>query len=151
MRGDLLLYRGTGRWYERLIQLGTRGPYVHVEVDIGAGESVGALTGGVVRHRIPMGAVVAPTAYRTDPARLTGAVDWLVKQAGDQYGWFDIADDVVHAAIPWAPWVSLGKTFDCSDLATKFLWMAGYPLPPAFLDGATVSPNDLARAVGLIR
>lgn len=151
MRGDLLLYEGTGRWYERLIQLGTHGPYVHAEIDIGGGESVGALLVGVQRHRIPSGAVVAPTAYRTDPARLAPALDWLYAQIGDRYGFFDIADDVVRAAIPWAPWVSLGKTFDCSDLATKFLWMAGYPLPPAFLDGATVSPNDLARAVGLLR
>lgn len=151
MKGDLLFFRGAGRWYERLIQWGTGGPYVHVEVDIGGGESVGALTVGVQRHRVPTGAVVAATAFRTDPARLNGAVAWVVAQAGDRYGWMDLADDVVRLAVPGAPVLAWRRHYDCSDLASKFLWMAGYPLPPEMLDGATVSPNSLARAVGLLK
>src|SRR5579859_1830335 len=83
--GDLIFFRGTGRWYERLIQARTSGPFVHVEVVRSAGESVGAIARrGVERHPLPSGGVVAATARACDPVRLRRALAWLDAQVGDR-------------------------------------------------------------------
>lgn len=153
--GDLVFYAGRRhRWYERLIQWQTGGPYVHVEIVRSAVESVGAIASrGVERHPLPLGGDVAATAAECEPWRLRKALRWLDAQVGDRYGWYAIGDDVLHAAVPWwRVFLAAQRSYDCSQLAAVFLGIAGYPLPTALLtEPELTSPNDLARAVGVLK
>lgn len=164
--GDIVLFESTGSVADRVICAATRGPYVHVEVIVAGDdprhrvevESVAALSGGVVRHPLPWRRrhVAFPTAARCDPARLPNALAWLQTQVGDGYSVLDLAADALKVYLPaWlgsrTPFLVAPSAFDCSHLAATFLAMAGYPLPPALVaDLARTSPNDLARAVGLL-
>lgn len=151
--GDLIFFRGTGRWYERLIQARTGGPFVHVEIVRSPGESVGAIMRrGVERHPLPGGGEVAATSTACDPVRLRRALAWLDAQVGDHYGWYAIGDDVLLAAVPWwRAFVTVRRMYDCSQLAATFLAIADYGLPEDMLTSLeTTSPNSLARVVGLL-
>lgn len=153
--GDLLFYRGDGSLFDQLIQWRTRGPFTHVEVDVGGGQSIGALSAGVTRHVISTGRRtpdVAPTSVKCLPDRLPMALDWLAQQVKQPYGWWDIADDGLSLALPHGPFVVVSRHYDCSDLSARFLWVAGYPLPADLIDAPQlVSPNSLARALGILK
>lgn len=151
MRGDILLVRGNPNSLgDRLIMWRTKGQYCHVEVDIGNGQSIGALTRGVVMHDIPTGprVVCVPVGEKlpTGP-QLTQALMWAIKRVGDRYGWLDILAQAWTMVFPYGPYLIDTKTLDCSDLVVSFLWMAEYPLPPDDIDVSLVSPNDIARAL----
>lgn len=151
--GDVVLF-GARRasLYDRLIAWRTGGPWVHVEVDLGDGTSVGALARGVVRHRLPQGrrCVLVATSTHCDPARLPAAIAWLEAHVGDAYGWDDIAAQALTLVFPRVPYLTQPLHMDCSDLTCRFLFAAGYPLPDALLDAPElVSPSSLARALGV--
>lgn len=154
--GDILLYSGHGALYERLIERATGGPYCHVEIDLGDGSSIGALSQGIVRRPLPAPTAVAPVGTplaQRDPQRFALAVAWLAGQVGRRYSWLDIAGDALKALLParlgsTTPFLVLPSAYDCSALAATFLVLAGEELPPALVtDLARVSPNDLARAL----
>lgn len=156
--GDLLLFVGRPESrLDRIVCSATHGPFCHAEVAVTETESIGAIGQGVVRHPIPAFAhVAAPTSRRCDPARLPEALAWLEARVGDGYSVLDLAADALKVYLPaWlgsrTPFLVAPSAFDCSHLAATFLAMAGYPLPPALVaDLARTSPNDLARAVGLL-
>lgn len=50
MRGDLILYKSSGRWYERLIVKATRGPYVHVAIVVDPLTVIAARTQGILEQ-----------------------------------------------------------------------------------------------------
>ena len=150
MKGDVWFYRSSGTWEDRLIAWWTHGVYVHCEVDMGDGTSVGAYSPVVIRHPVMPGGDVAATGARCDPSKLDAALAWLASQVGDPYGWTDIAGDAAKPFLPRLPWPAARKAYDCSHLALATLLRAGFPAPAAVAaDPATVSPNDLARALGL--
>src|SRR5579884_4016377 len=159
--GDLVLFEGDPRsLVDRAICAATHGPYSHVEVIVAGarGEqpcmSIGALSGGVVKHPLPWRGrahLAIPTGAACDPERLPDALAWLEAQVGDGYGWLDCVADGLRALLPArlgsrTPFLVAPHRFDCSHLAAVFLAAAGYPLPPAMVESlGTVSPNDLWR------
>lgn len=152
--GDILFFHGHGALYERIIERGTHGPFCHVEVDLGDGlHSIGALGRGVILHGAPDYDAVAHVGASCDPARLATAVKWLEAQVGDCYSIADILADGMKILLPArTPFLVAPSAYDCSKLAACFCAIAGYPLPAwMYADMERVSPNDLARAFGLIK
>lgn len=145
----------------QLIAEATGGPYCHCQVAISSTSVVEALSRGVVESFIqvpPAPSDVASIGRGLDGVRLAHARSWLLAQVGHQYGWLDIAADVLGALLPKrlgsrTPFLVLPSHMDCSCLAARFLAHAGYlPLPDAMFDYPdTVTPNGLARATGVLK
>lgn len=151
--GDILFYRGGSGLSDGLIRLWTNGPYAHVEVAVNAYQSIGALTGGVELHT-----ALTPQALYTPkdvtPENLLVALQWLYKQIGDPYSYADIVDDVFQRFWNRAPLLIQKNAYDCSDLASHFLIAAHTGVTVAksqFLQPETISPNELARLLGVIK
>lgn len=155
--GDIAFYRGHGSLEDDVIELVTHGDLTHCEVvvavdaDGGTAESIGALAGGVTRHALPAGAILAPTAGTCSPDRLALALAWLRLQAGDHYGFAELAIDGIEELFKGeAPAVDVPRHFTCGHLAAAFLAVAGYPLPPEMLVRLeTATPMALADALGV--
>lgn len=162
--GDLIFVRPTpddrvGQFVARA----TDGVYSHVRIRISADEVVEALPSGIVRRFIhpplPDAADCAPTGAGLDAARVGTMLVWLIQQAADDdgYSWWDIAADTLKALLPPAlgsrtPFLIQPSRFDCSALAAVAIVAAGYPLAPALIaDTARISPNSLARALGVLK
>lgn len=130
----------------------THGPYVHVEVDVGNGKSVAALTHGIVLHDAPTGdrVVAVPTSAKlTNPQRLKLAILFAKYHVGKEYGWLDIINQAWSILFPYGPFLVRSDHLDCSDLTASFLWIAGYPLPSRDIVTSLVSPNDIARSLSV--
>src|SRR5487761_2359369 len=175
--GDVVLYPAKpGDWTDALIARGTGGPYVHcgvveqVEVSPGDGArqvtTIEALTHGVTRVTYPLYALAgqtrtptfAPVASHLESARRAWALAWLGRRVGEHYGWSAIAADVLKALIPQrmgsrTPFLVSPSSLDCSQLVTEYLLTAGYQWLPdsAIASPPTVSPNDVARILGVLR
>ena len=156
--GDLVFYRSRGTIGDRLIVAWTGpGDAVHVEV-VGKDPrySFGALRSGVERHLIPLGGFVVATADLLDAQRLKDGLAWLEMQRGNGYGFGDLGNDFINGLAQRVfhrrvPLLVDPRRLDCSDLATRFLDHAGYPLGDDLIDAPTlVSPNSLGRALGVI-
>lgn len=153
-RGDLVLYRSSGRWYERLIALATNGPFVHVAIVVDPLTVIAARTQqGISYERIPPEDAfhaTIPLAGKTTSAGIEQGLAWACAQQGKEYGWMDIAYQALKFLWPTNPLrFSIAGHYDCSDFATRYLIHAGVSLPDSYLDSYTVSPNDLARWSGL--
>lgn len=158
--GDIVFVRGAD-WSARLIERATNGPYSHVQVAISAFEVVEALPEGITRsfvHLPPDPADVAAVGGHLQVDRRAHALAWLIQQVGRSYGWADIAADALQALLPPAlgsrtPFLIAPSSFDCSDLATRFLLLAGHKWLPdeLVMDSSRVSPNSLARALGVLK
>lgn len=158
MRGDIVLCRATdygrGNWYDRLIAWATHGPFVHVEVDIGDSRFIGAHLSGISE----IGAGTGPDYIYCSPQAtdedISAAIAWLRKQVGKRYGWLDIISaGLKFLGLPW--FIGVPGHYDCSDLVTRYLLIArDKRIIPNLSDLSDephlVSPNDLARAYGLI-
>lgn len=176
-RGDLLLYRSSGRWYERLITLATKGPYVHVGIVVDPLTVIAARTHGIGYEAMPpddnqhttipltarsltingTGAQGEPItdmvqiAGRATEAGIEAGLAFAARQLGEKYSWLDIVYQGVKFLWPHNPLrFSEARHYDCSEFATYYLLQSGVVLPPEFDDPATVTPNDLARWAGLI-
>ena len=156
--GDILFYTSRGSFFDRLIVWGTHGPFVHCEIDLGDGTSIGALSHGVTRHVVRSPAAVASVGEQLAARRsmrLQVALVWLEKQVGRRYGWWDIVADAFKTILPTClgsrtPFLVMPSEYDCSELAAVFLAIAGANLPSAVItDLQRTSPNDLARALGV--
>lgn len=152
-RGDLLLYRSDGTLPARLISWATQGPYVHCEVDLGDGTTIGALTRGV-SHYIPTRknlarAVVVPLNVLLE--RVETGIAWLQKQVGSEYGWVDIFNQALLFLKLPKLFFFIPGTFDRSDLVARYLEIAGgLDLGSLGDSPGLCSPNDIARAAGLL-
>lgn len=159
MIGDLILYRSTGRWYERLITFATHGPWVHVAIVIDADTVIASRSNGIGYEAAPPEDAlhtVVSLAGRVATAGVEGfmiehGLAWADRQVGKKYGWLDIVYQSVKFAWPHQPFrFSEAGHYDCSEFVTRYMLQAGVELPPAFDDPATITPNDLARWAGLL-
>lgn len=159
MRGNILFYQSTGKWYERLITLATHGPYVHVALVVNeylvlAADTQGTDTQGIAYDAVPpidgLHAAVSLAEYATPDSIERGLV-WAEKQRGRRYGWADIIYQAVKFLAPNNP-LRFGEAghYDCSDFVTRYLIHAGVQVPDSYLDTYTVTPNDLARFFEMI-
>jgi hypothetical protein len=153
MRGDILLYFNDGSLPARLISYFTRGPYVHVAVDMGDGTQVSAETWGVVREPIPERGYFPVATDAESSETLEDGLRFIEGEVGNRYGWLDIVNQALK--ILGSP-VYLGARdqYDCSDLVARYLAIARGPVFEALGEAAEephmVTPNDIARAAGLI-
>ena len=151
MRGDILLYHDTDL-VSRLIQWWTRGPYNHVAIDLGNGTQLAAEPSGVKVRPFPQPTVpdqlryVNIHAFYLQDEVVERGLALVMKQVNDGYSGADIIDDVFPS---WFP-IHLFQAhhYDCSDLVARYLdEIAVLPLADLGGDAATVTPNDLYRAL----
>lgn len=150
MRGDLILYRSDGSLFDRTIVWATHGPFTHVEIDLGDGTSVGAQDNGIAIHRYIVGRGAVEVSPKASKADIEAGLRWTLMQVGKKYGWADIfSNGLKILGIPFD--ISEPGTYDCSDLATRYLIAANAAAPLGALanNPGLVSPNDLARAFGV--
>lgn len=155
IRGNLILYKSSGTWYERIITFATKGPWVHVAIVIDADTVIAARSNGIRYEAMPpdndMHATI-PLDGRATPEGIEQGLEWAAKQLGDGYSWADIVYQGVKLVWPGNPLrFYIAGRFDCSEYATRYLLQAGVVLPPAFDDPETVTPNDLARWAGVLK
>jgi uncharacterized protein YycO len=152
MRGDILLYRTDGSLPCRIVTWATHGPYVHAEVDMGDGTSIGALSRGVARYypRRDEVAKAARIQLPTDEDRINKGIAWLQTQVGHSYGYLDLYDQaVLFLKLPKLVFFIPG-TYDCSDLVARYVTLAGGLYLGEFATKPWLcSPNDIARAAHL--
>lgn len=152
MRGDVVLFKYTSGFYGWVIKQATGGPFVHVEIDLGDGRLMGAHSDGIVIYNGKPGTNTVsfhPPASNED---IEYGLRWAELQAGKQYGWSDIVSNGFKIlGIPF----DLGQPghWDCSDFVTRYLTVAraSGPLGNKAEDPGLVSPNDLARAYGILK
>ena len=161
--GDLIFVRPSADdWAGQLITRATDGFYCHCRVRLSRDEVVEALDWrGIVRAAVgvePDANDVAHIGLKLERARFIKARGWLLDQVGDGYSEWDIAADAVKALLPHAlgsrtPFLVAPAKMDCSELAARWLIHAGYEwLPDELMDDpARCSPNDLARALGVLK
>lgn len=147
MRGDLILFKSDGSFGDNLIAWGTHGPFVHVEIDEGNGQWLGANANGITESLATAASWVIPVASYTDLAFIGEGLAWARRQIGKPYGYIDIFDDSLKFfGIP----ITLvdPRSLDCSDYAARYLVVAhaAGPLGDLAQYPQSVSPNDLARS-----
>lgn len=150
MKGDILFFSNSNGAFDDAIKRWTNGPYTHVEIDCGDGTSIGALAEGIKHHAAPQYTAIAHTSTQIPEKRIDIAMVWLEQQVGKRYGWDDIFNDFVAKFLPNGPFVTVSQHYDCSDLASRFLTYAWFPITSRMMDFTTVSPNDLARELGAL-
>ncbi|MGZ6321803.1 MAG: hypothetical protein ACXWQR_21180 [Ktedonobacterales bacterium] len=158
--GDLLFYRSTNRWYERLIVAATsngnpRADFVHVAIVETERTIIEARWQGVTRSPLPDLSNPHIVGYRlpiASPDTLTAALHGAQGQVGWKYGVMDIFDQLLRLLrCPF--YIGRRHSIDCSDLAACFAAQAvdDGQLYAWVLDSRQeISPNDLARYFGLI-
>lgn len=150
MRGDVVLFKSSGSLSDRAIEIATKGPYVHVEVDLGGGKFIGAHVNGIVIHDGTAGRNTTSFHPKALDSDIEYGLKWAVMQAGKEYGWTDIISNGFKlVGLPF----DIGEPghWDCSDFVTRYLLVAraAGPLGSRADDPGLVSPNDLARAFGI--
>jgi hypothetical protein len=162
MRGDFVLYEAKpGSLPDWLVARFTGGPYVHVEIDLGNGLFVGEHGAGITVHKIDAGrgsAFVTPVS--TEPGGIEAGMQWVEKVIEEQqknpashtYGWLDIAVDVAKIVGAKLTFQKSGA-WDCSHFVALYLQVAfaAGPLGKLLDSPESISPNDLARAFGVLK
>lgn len=147
--GDILLYQTSGKWYEWFITKFTHGPYVHCAVDLGDGTNISAHPDGISREPNPgTGEVVSVTTNAT-PDDLFAAMQWLKYQLGKKYSWLDILSAGLHS-IGINLYFGQADHMDCSDLCATYLDLLSGKQEIDFHHLDIVSPNDIARKLGIL-
>jgi cell wall-associated NlpC family hydrolase len=147
VRGDILLYPSQGHWWEWFITTLTRGPYVHVSVDLGDGSNIAAHPSGVSRDWTGDDSWltrVSVNTLTTDAQAVERGIKFLEAQLGKPYSWLDIVSAGLHAVgIPL--FIGAVGHFDCSALVAAYLDLI---TPTDFTPvNDIISPNDIARAL----
>lgn len=147
MRGDLLFYPSSGSLIDRIITIVTHGPFVHVAVDMGlAGEISAHSEDGVCRRPIPDDLPKLPSYSLANTNTLLG-INFLKEQIGKKYSYANGLNVVLKwLRIPWR--IYHAKRFNCSSLVAHYLEHVGIDLSD---DDEALSPNDLARALGVLK
>ncbi len=150
-RGDLILYKASGAWPDRLIASATHGPYVHVSIVYDRFRCLAATRAGIRSDARPMedeNHVVIDISPIFD---IETGIEWAMQQIGKEYGWTDILYQAVKFLAPNNPY-QFGhlNTWDCSDYVTRYLDHIGYELPDMFSDPYANTPNDIARMFKLL-
>jgi len=154
MRGDIVLYKSNGVWYEQMIVKVTQGPYVHVGIDYGDGKVLAALSSGIAFSAYspsPMTTDISLVPEHVKPEGIEAGMLWATAQEGKHYGWVDILYQAVKFLAPNNPFQLVEKDhFDCSDFVSRYLGICGFQFPKDFQDPYANTPNDIARIFGLI-
>lgn len=141
--GDIAFYQSHGSFIDNLIVARTGSQIVHVAIFEDEHNTIAATSNGITRQ--PAGGEYAVWKYAIRPflpvSRYDDAIAWLRAQVGKPYGYADIVNQVL--LLTGKDPVLLDKSEDCSDLATKFLWIAGVLLPASFIDANTITPGGL--------
>lgn len=161
MRGDFVLYEAKpGSLADWLVAHFTNGPYVHVEIDMGNGLFVGEHGNGITIHKMDAGRGARfVTPVSTEPGGIDAGMQWvqMVIQESEKspkshrYGWLDIVVDVAKIMGAKITFQKSGA-WDCSHFVALYLQVAyaAGPLGDMIADPASISPNDLARAYGVL-
>ncbi|HEX6542486.1 MAG TPA: hypothetical protein VF040_12080 [Ktedonobacterales bacterium] len=153
MRGDIVLYRNGGILKDRVVCAYTAGPFCHCEIDLGDGTCIGAHSEdgvsqtpeGLIERR-----VVIPLQERTTPERIEAGIAWVMEHLGEPFSWASIADLVVP---PWLATLVFGRrsSYNCANLVARYLEIVGgLELSHGKRPPMIISPNDIARAAGLL-
>ena len=158
--GDVLLFEeksfGTGDIFGDLVVEFTHGPFVHSEVQTDDTHSIGEIELGLEAHPIP-------TTYKsvvTIP--IQGAIETGLAWVGGQnlaalqhkrpYGFASLANaafKMLHLPLR----IAIPNEWDCSEFVTLYLEQAR-AVPPTLAallsDRSAISPNDIARAFGIL-
>lgn len=145
MRGDILFWPASNSITDRIIAWFTKGPFVHVAVDMGDGTEISAHSeDGIARRTIPARSDLTEFTVSPDPVL---GLQFVKEQIGKKYGYANILNNVLYGLhIPWR--VYNVRRFDCSSLVAHYLEHCGIDLSD---DDEAISPNDLARALGLLK
>lgn len=163
MRGDLLFWTSDGSAMSRLVARATGGPYTHVSVDLGDGYDIGAHSeDGIQRRRVPDDrgidkVMVTPLLWGRpgiDHAAATAAIErgiiFLEGEIGNRYGWCNILNNALKLLhMPYR--LTRINRYDCSSLVTRYLSVCGVHLGDLSEQPDSVSPNDLARSLGILK
>ena len=147
-----MLYQKPTSLSEKLIVWATHGIYYHCEIALDDLRTVGAHKDGIRLGTIP---VRDPDKYTLVPlptgADIEAGLAWAKQQIGKEYGWLDIAFQAVKFLFPNNPFqLTQRNRWDCSDFCTRYLMECDVNLPEEYLDPYQNTPNDLARALGVI-
>jgi uncharacterized protein YycO len=153
-RGDMVLYRSSGKWYERAIVLATGGIYVHVAIATSDKQVIAAGSRGInyfpFSYDPKIHTIVSLVPEHATQLGIEAGLKWAIAQAGKRYSWIDIFYQAVKFLNPnnTLRFYREGE-YDCSDFCTRYLLQTGTQLPPDY-EPYAVTPNDLARVYGLL-
>lgn len=146
--GDVAFYADHGSLIDKAIVLRTGSTFVHVAVFVSPTETIAATSAGITRQAHGNEVVVWRPRAGYAAMRQLRALAFLDGEVGKPYGYADIINQLL--LLKGGDPVLLDKSSDCSDLATKFLWIAGTPLPAALILTDRVTPGGLHDALNEI-
>lgn len=153
--GSLLLYKSSGKWYEKIIMLVTAGPYVHVAICLPNEQVIAATPHGIqvstiTQEMLALCDSVDLTSY-TSKADIGAGLVWAIQQKGKEYSWVDIFYQALKFVWPNNTLrFGVAGEFDCSDFACRYAEQAGVVFPDGWNDPYSMTPNDIGRVFGLI-
>ena len=153
MRGDILLFRSGGSLRDRAVCAYTDGPYCHCEIDLGNATTIGAHSEDGISfrpHRFPDRIVIISLQEQTSAERIESGLEWVLRHEGEPFSWASVAD---LALPPRVSTLLLGRRslYNCANLVARYLEIAGgLDLPYGKRPPMVISPNDIARAAGLL-
>jgi len=152
MRGDVVLFKSNGSFADRLISWGTHGPYVHVEIDLGNGKFLGSQEKGVNIHGFETGRDTEVFSPKVSKTNLELGLAWAIRQVNDPYSYLDNVADAL-GFLGWRVILGQQGTYNCSNFVAHYLVAAEAEEPLGKLADSleTISPNDLARAFGILK
>lgn len=147
MRGDILFWPAGNSLSDRVISWFTKGPFVHVAVDMGDGTEISAHSeDGIRRRPIPNRDDLTVYSIGGYAETLWGTM-FLKEQIGKRYGFANVLNAILkRVRIPWR--VFHVNRYDCSSLVAHYLEHCRIDLSD---DDEAISPNDLARGLGLLK
>lgn len=155
-RGDVLFWTSDGSPVSRLICAVTHGPFCHVSVDLGDGYDIGAHSeDGVQRRHVPDDRGITklhltPPFGVVPPERIEVGITFLEGEIGNKYGWCNILNaGLAFLHLPYR--LSRLDRYDCSSLVARYLTIIGYAMGDLGEEPDSVSPNDIARWMGVIK
>jgi hypothetical protein len=154
-RGDIILYRSSGKWYERAIVLATGGPYIHVAIATSDKQVIAAGSRGIsyfpFSYDAKIHTIVSLVPEHATQIGIETGLKWAIAQAGKRYSWIDIFYQAVKFLNPnnKLRFYYEGE-YDCSDFASRYLMAAGVQLLEIYQDPYANSPCDIARIFSLL-
>ena len=154
MRGDILLYRNGGGPRDRIVCAYSRGPFCHCELDLGDGSTIGAHSedGIAYRTEAPYERIDRIALHtRTSTERIEAGLEWVLQQLGAPFSWASIADLALPAPVSTALF-GRPSLYNCANLVARYLEITGgLDLPYGKRPPMLITPNDIARAAGLLQ
>lgn len=152
LRGDIILYTGES-WRDRYVCAYSGGPYCHCEIDLGEGASIGVHSEDGLAYRwshLLERRVIFPLHLFTDDEHIEAGIAWVLKQIGEPFSWASVADLALPSSVSTLLFGRRSR-YSCANLVALYLDITGgLPLPHGKRPPMILSPNDIARAAGLL-